>query len=442
LFAALSLSIATFPGEPHVNLATGHPAFSTQCDRWFAKTYDRLILRNVDVVDDEKLAKIVRATEEKEQMPHQGEATRKFSNRDLRCADLTNADFRHVDLKNADLSGARLDNIELQGTTLDDAQLSEATIANAKLSGASLVRANFRNADLTGAEMSKVRADSAKFHGALLSSVNLQEADLSNALFQAADVSFAQLQGASLYSARFQAASLEQADFQGAFLTLTKLQGATLTGSDFGGARLSQVQLQGAAMDQAKLTVAFVDKPFVWRTSSVSCDGAQITEPESNPFIDTNRDPDSSLSSIKATPASVRDFIVQVVASVPESKRAEANKLLEERLQGRIESEAANSASWLDCASRALSTEGHYEKLATYVVRQACSKAWNPYFGIDAIINSALSLEMGEDAPSSYFKTLARGLLGMDQAICKTPIQLTEKTKSRLMRVLNRPDSN
>src|SRR5262245_15341105 len=62
LFVLVSLLLATFPGEPHLNLVTGQPLLSVQCERWVARRFDRLNLPFVDVVDDEKFDKIERAT--------------------------------------------------------------------------------------------------------------------------------------------------------------------------------------------------------------------------------------------------------------------------------------------------------------------------------------------------------------------------------------------
>ena len=72
LFVVVSLLVATFPGEWHVNLLTFNGPNSVQCARWFSSDVrkgdrrtllnDRLRLPSVDVVDDEKLGKIEDAT--------------------------------------------------------------------------------------------------------------------------------------------------------------------------------------------------------------------------------------------------------------------------------------------------------------------------------------------------------------------------------------------
>jgi len=61
LFVLVSLSIATFPGEPRVNLFTGKPLTSVQCERWLHQSFgfaylrfDRLAPGSGYVVDDEK----------------------------------------------------------------------------------------------------------------------------------------------------------------------------------------------------------------------------------------------------------------------------------------------------------------------------------------------------------------------------------------------------
>jgi hypothetical protein len=82
LFILLSLSLATFPGEPHVNLFTLQSIGSVQCERWLHRQYesldlrfDRLFLPNVDAVDDERLAKIEQAAMSRNQRPSEAERT-------------------------------------------------------------------------------------------------------------------------------------------------------------------------------------------------------------------------------------------------------------------------------------------------------------------------------------------------------------------------------
>jgi hypothetical protein len=155
LFGFISLSLFTFPSEPHVNRFAGQQLDTVQCARWFHarnglgapiherywalwQSFDHLDLPRVDVVDDEKLAKIVQATADRKLKPHEGERTRNFRDRDLNCGDLSYADLRRVDLTGARISGARLDGADLQGASLNDAQLQGASLKSAWLKGASL----------------------------------------------------------------------------------------------------------------------------------------------------------------------------------------------------------------------------------------------------------------------------------------------------------------
>jgi hypothetical protein len=85
LFVLVSLLLATFPGEPHVNLLTGQSLWSVECNRWVSSKLDRLDLTWVDVVDDEKLDRIENYTAKKRQLPTQGEKTQDFRGRDLNC---------------------------------------------------------------------------------------------------------------------------------------------------------------------------------------------------------------------------------------------------------------------------------------------------------------------------------------------------------------------
>lgn len=120
VFVLGSLSLATFPGEPHVNLFTGHSIYSVNCGRSFLQEfrlvdlrYDRLILPRIDAVDDEKLAKVQNAGKLRSHAPFQTERVRSFRDRDLRCASLAGADLRHVDFDGARLAGADLRSADL-----------------------------------------------------------------------------------------------------------------------------------------------------------------------------------------------------------------------------------------------------------------------------------------------------------------------------------------
>ena len=107
-FVAISMSLGSFPGEPHVNLFTGNSPVAVQCDRWIIfQKFDRLVLLGVDVVDEEKFDKIEKFAASKGQRPYEGKPTRSFRERDFSCAVFDFADLRRADFAGARLSGAK-----------------------------------------------------------------------------------------------------------------------------------------------------------------------------------------------------------------------------------------------------------------------------------------------------------------------------------------------
>jgi len=292
LFIIVSLSIATFPGEPHVNLVTGRPLFSVECYRWIQRNFeymdlrfDRLHAPNVDVVDDRRFTQILHQASERNMLPSQGERTQNFSVRDFNCGDLSSADLRRVDLTGAHMMGARLYSADLQGATLTDAWLQGAEFDHADLRGANLrdVRlqgAFFFRADLQG--VVNFNADQLKYgkfggaslpgidlsgstdlqgidlrdtdlQGANLKDASLQGSNLEGARLQGVNLSFARLQGANLSSAQLQGANLSFARLQGADFSFAQLQGANLSSAQLQGAELRFAQLQGADLSGASL---------------------------------------------------------------------------------------------------------------------------------------------------------------------------------------------
>jgi len=157
LFSWLGLN---YPGEPHASWMRagecGYLLFS-----------DRLELPWVDVVDDDKLAKMESTASVKGRSPSQGERAHNFAGRQFRCANFYRADFRWVDFTNANLRLANLPFAELQGATLSGADLWGAQLEGAQMQGADLssVRnrtlgqvkfsnaADLRRASLVGAEL-------------------------------------------------------------------------------------------------------------------------------------------------------------------------------------------------------------------------------------------------------------------------------------------------
>ncbi len=88
VYVFFSLTLFTFPGEPHVNVFAGQSPDKVQCKRWFHthvtgyssyrkfweywQTFDRIDLPRVDVVDDETLVKIAIAAVDRKLKPSEG----------------------------------------------------------------------------------------------------------------------------------------------------------------------------------------------------------------------------------------------------------------------------------------------------------------------------------------------------------------------------------
>jgi hypothetical protein len=82
LYLLIPLSLATFPGEPHLNLFTGEALTSVQCQQrpasevWQPHLRDRLDVRHADIVDHAKLERIEEAAKKNgETFEGEGERT-------------------------------------------------------------------------------------------------------------------------------------------------------------------------------------------------------------------------------------------------------------------------------------------------------------------------------------------------------------------------------
>lgn len=293
LFVLVSLSLLTFPGEPHVNLFTGYSWSSVQCERpvqhrfnFVDLRFDRLVLPHVNVIDQDKLEKLERATEKAGERPYQGERTRILRDRDLNCGDFSDyADLRRIDwagsrlrnanldhawlkgasLASADLQGATMAFAQLQGASLESAHLQDASLANADLSGAFLIAAGLQNANLIGANLQGAVLNGASLKGATFVTPELEQAALgvfvgddpldsvARPPIQAAQLVGAELQGVDLNGALLQKANLTEANLRGASLRRANLKGALLRGADLRGSNLGRAELQGALLDGSNL---------------------------------------------------------------------------------------------------------------------------------------------------------------------------------------------
>jgi uncharacterized protein YjbI with pentapeptide repeats len=259
LFALVCLSFATFPGEPHVNFFSGQSLSTVQCNRWLSGKFDRIYLPDIDVVDDEKLAKIVQATSDRKLRAYAGERSRSFRDRNFNCGNLSSADLRRVDLTNASLSGAIFDFSNLEGASLYAAQLKNASLENAYFGGA-----NFEKAKLQGASFDEAHLQGASFFDAELQGASFKQSEL-----QGVDFAFANLQGASLLSAQLQGAVLYSADLQGASLVGAQLQGANILSAQLQGASFFRAQLQGSNLSDSQIDLADLAPTHVQLSSSL-----------------------------------------------------------------------------------------------------------------------------------------------------------------------------
>ena len=283
LFVLVSLLLATFPGEPHVNLFTGQSLWSVQCERWVSR-FDRLILPRVDVVDDEMFDNIENATTKSGQHPSEGERIQKFHERDLNCGFFGAADLRRTDFSYARMLGANISGARLQGAFLPYAQLQGADLRGAQLQNADLNWAQLQGANLSFSQFARRTIFGAtQLQGAILVGTDLEGAALSDAQLQGANLESANLQGADLGGAQLQGAYLVAAKLLGANLRGAQLQGADLVGAKLQGADLGGAQLQGVnfgSTEKAELKLALLSDVFLWRAKGGNCSDARTTNPK------------------------------------------------------------------------------------------------------------------------------------------------------------------
>jgi uncharacterized protein YjbI with pentapeptide repeats len=482
--ASLSLS---FPGEAHVNLFTGHFSFSAvQCDRWIIlQRVDRLVLPRVDVVDDEKLDKIEKATATKTQQAFEGERTRSFRERDLNCATFDSADLRRTDFfgarmsnasfKGAQLQGADLSAARLEGANLSEAKLQGANLSQAQLQGANLSAARLEGANLSEAKLQRANLRQAQLQGADLSAAQLQDADLSAPLrggflrqadLHGANLSEAQLQRANLNFADLQGANLSEADLQGANLSEAKLQGADLSAARLWGANLSEAKLQGANLRQAQplgadLSVAQLQGANLRRAQLLGADlsraqlgganlsraqlgGANLLGSELKLALLSNvhlwRVRPANCSDARITDPEFDaasgallgiDNIERVLAQVSEDQKDKGRARLRQGFTIQKDDLVAIETIWRDCAANSQTVmESEYLQQHARLLRDLVCNATSDRKEIAAgITNNWIS-----DDPdrSDYSSRLARGLLGLDGKECAATKELSDLTNKRL----------
>jgi uncharacterized protein YjbI with pentapeptide repeats len=419
LVVIVSWSLATFPGEPHVNLLTGHAWSSVQCEGWIHQQFrgrnllfDRLFLWRVDVVDDEKLATLARTISERQLAPWLGGRTQDFRDRDLNCAVMVDADLRFVFLDRAQLQGASFQRAQLQGASLFEAQLQGAVLMEAQLHGANLQKAQLQLADLERTE--------------------LQGAHLGGAQLQGAVLAGAQLQGALLDGAQLQGAVLAGAQLQGALLDRTRLQGALLAGAQLQGALLDRTQLQGSDFEGADLTLASIANSFLWRASNAKCDVARVIQPNFDAVIEFTLDTNGASESIAATPETINEFINRVTANLPAGSHNDVVQRLRSRFVTEPRDEIAAIAKvWSDCAATAAKIpQVEFDRSHAALLRDLVCDATEARKALTEEVIRSWILERPDHLQFSTH--LARNLLGEDGKDCAAISDLNERYKETL----------
>lgn len=444
LFVIFPLSIATFPGEPHVNLFTLKPIFSVQCNRWLQGNFrlpglrfDRLNLRGVRVVGEEKLSEIEIATSKRGLEPRRGERTQDFHDRDLNCSDLSSADLRRVDFTSAHLIGASLDSTALNGTSLDKAQLQGANLNSAQLEGASLDFAELQGATLNSAELQGASLVFAKLQGADLEYAHLQGAALSGRL--AMSITMPNLVGFRL-GAQLQGATLDHAQLQGAYLNATNLQGASLVDAQLQGASFKDALLQGADFADANLDHTILFHAWTWRSRNAACKDAHVIDLRSYdasamwgevaPYIVGFGD------EVKTRPISAEEInavIESYVAEIPDDgdKQKVAGQMRKRLLveSGGDDTEALAKV-WSNCEAetRNVSQEKFDEEHGTMLRNLVCGATQNRA----PIAQGIVDIWIHDSERPAFSAVLARGLLGLDGIVCPAYEDFDEATKKEL----------
>jgi uncharacterized protein YjbI with pentapeptide repeats len=442
LFVLVSLSWATFPGEPHVNLLTGRLAagyapLSAECkDRWVQKKFnfidlrfDRLILPHADTIDHEKLGKIEKATKEAGQH-HEGERTHTLRDRNLNCGVFSDyTDLRGIDFSGSSLQGASFDSAQLQGASFDSAQLQRASLDWAQLQGAS-----FHSAQLQGASLFR-----AQLHGAILDSDQLEDASLFGAQLQGASLKFAQLQGASLIETQLQGAILDGAQLQGASLDFAQLQGAILDGAQLQGASLDLAQLQGADFKDSALEFTRFSNAYVWRARRANCRESRVTSHKPDAIVAVRSNPERGDESVKVSPSDIEKFIERSIGGIPDEKTKEDAR---QRMRTGLvvdpakDDTAAVEEAWSKCekASTEPSQKEFDQKFdqgdAAFLRDLVCNDTENGKAVAQGIVGNWIS---DDDDRRAFSAELARGLLGLDGKECPPTEDLDEAAKNRLL---------
>ena len=233
-----------------------------------------------------------------------------------------------IDLSPSFLQGAGLSKAQLQGANLSWAELRRANLSWAELQGANLSWAELQGANLSWAELQETNLSWAKLQGADLPGAKLQGADLSEANLQGTDLSEAKLQGADLSGAKLQGADLSGAKLQGADLSGAKLQGADLSGTNLQGADLSGAKLQGADLSGAKL-------------QGISSFG-ELPKMSFQDRIRARTGKKNDFTNVVFSGGLDAERIEKIIASMPAGMEDERKEEMKNKLNERVDEEAAS----------------------------------------------------------------------------------------------------
>jgi hypothetical protein len=203
----------------------------------------------------------------------------------------------------------------------------------------------------------------------------------------------AQLQGAVLTGARLQGTLRSNAQFQGASLVAANLQAALLTPS-----WLQGVDLRGSQMDFALMTGA-----NVWRASDAKCQTARIAGHSSAHVIKPSFTLlGFTLGAETATPDSVKKFVEEAVADIPDAAVQEAapERMLQALLNEPVD-ETKIAENWRACAAAPFDLPKFAENRAKMLVELVCSQAQDG----PAIVNRlATKPSSGTSFLTTFFK--------------------------------------
>jgi uncharacterized protein YjbI with pentapeptide repeats len=393
LFVTISVLLAAFPGEPHVNILAGKPRDAVGCHRRISQNFDRLELAHANLVDRERLERIEKATAARGEPPSNGERTQILRDRDLNCGVFNYADLRRIDFSGARLVGAALFTADLEGASLNFAQLQAADLRSAALQRADLRGANIQGAhaagvQLQGAQGASLEAlkldlplriatepisrpadpdDSVQLQGADLRHAQLQGSDLRGAQLQGVDLEDANLEAANLRGAKLTGANLALANLKGANLSDAELQGAILIGAQLQAADARNAQLQGANLDNGDLTLAFFPGANVWRAQQANCSGARVTE------LSYSSEPSASHVS------GLEGFIEEAVANIGERKEEVRTRLRQGLISPLSQDLAEINENWRKCSleSEKVDDTKFFERHSKYLIDLICNATAN-----------------------------------------------------------------